>query len=347
MNNNPYVQDILSQPQALRAALRGYPAQNLNSLVQAIRSAEFDRIIITGMGASLNGSYPTVLRLSAALSVPILWVETAELAHFAAPQITPRTLLWVVSQSGRSAEIVRLLEGCRTCRPAALLAVTNETDSPLASAADFLLPLNAGAEYTVSTRTYLNTLAVMALAATQILDEPFGAALDAFDAAADAAEGYLERLEEHRQSLSAIAKNLQNLLLVGRGSSLAAVFNGALVLKEAAKFPAEGMSAAQFRHGPFELVDEHFYAVVFSGDEPSRSLNLNLANDILRHGGQAIWIDTQTEPGLTTWLIPPTAPLTRPALEILPIQLLSIVLAEWRGFVPGQFRHLGKVVLQE
>ncbi|GIV64305.1 MAG: glucosamine--fructose-6-phosphate aminotransferase [Bellilinea sp.] len=346
MNHNPYVQDILSQPQALRAALQGYPSQALKSLAADLLNAKIDRILITGMGASLNGSYPSVLRLSR-LPLPVQWVETSELAHFTGGQITPRTLLWVISQSGRSAEIVRLLEICREKRAAALLAVTNETDSPLAAAADFLLPLNAGAEYTVSTRTYLNTLAVMGLAATQILDEPFEPALDAFYAAADSAESYLARLEDHRQSFSALAKNLQNLLLVGRGSSLAAVFNGALVLKEAAKFYAEGMSAAQFRHGPFELVDHHFYAAVFGGDEPARRLNLNLANDILRHGGQAVWIDSQPEDSLTTWMIPPSAPLTRPVLEILPVQVLSIVLAELRGVVPGQFRHLGKVVLQE
>ncbi|MEW6181143.1 MAG: SIS domain-containing protein [Chloroflexota bacterium] len=346
MNSNPYVQDILSQPQALRAALQGYPAQMLDLLIQALRAGKFDRVLITGMGASLNGSYPAVLRLSA-LPLPILWVETAELAHFSTRQITPNTLLWVVSQSGRSAEIVRLLECCRDNPPAALLAVTNETDSPLARAADFLLPLNAGAEYTVSTRTYLNTLAVMGLAVTQILDEPLQAALDAFYAAADAAWLYLERLNEHRQAFAPLVENWQNALLVGRGSSLAAVFNGALVLKEAAKFPAEGMSAAQFRHGPFELVDEHFSAVVFGGEEAARSLNINLARDILRHGGRAVWVDSRPEPDLPVWPIPASTPLTRPVLEILPIQVLSLVLGELRGFVPGQFRHLGKVVLQE
>jgi glucosamine--fructose-6-phosphate aminotransferase (isomerizing) len=346
MNNNPYVQDILSQPQALRSALQGYPSQVLNPVIADLSNARFDRILMTGMGASLNGSYPAVLRLSR-LPLPVQWIETSELAHFSGGQITPHTLLWVISQSGRSAEIVRLLELCREQPPAALLAVTNETDSPLAGAADFLLPLNAGAEYTVSTRTYLNTLAVMGLAATQLLDEPFQPALDAFYAAADAADLYLARLDEHRQTFTPLAESLQNLMLVGRGSSLAAVFNGALVLKEAAKFPAEGMSAAQFRHGPFEMVDSSLCVAVFGGDEPARHLNLNLARDILRHGGQAVWIDSQPEPDLTSWVIPQAVPLTRAVLEILPVQVLSIVLAELRGFVPGQFRHLGKVVLQE
>lgn len=346
MNNNPYVQDILAQPQALRAALQGYPLQELNRLVTDLDQSKFDRILITGMGASLNGSYPAVMRLSR-LPLPVQWIETAELAHFFIGQITPRTLLWVISQSGRSAEIVRLLELCREKPPATLLAVTNESDSPLAQAADYYLPLNAGSEYTVSTRTYLNTLAVMALAATQVLNEPFEPVQDAFYAAADAAESYLRRLDDHIQAFQQLAETLQTLLLVGRGSSLAAVFNGALVLKEAAKFPAEGMSAAQFRHGPFELVDEHFAAVVFGGDEVIRSLNLNLANDIQRHGGRVVWVDSQPAPDLKAWVIPHVSSHTRPVLEILPIQVLSIVLAERRGFVPGQFRHLGKVVLQE
>ncbi len=40
MNHNPYVQDILSQPQALRAALQGYPSQALKSLAADLLNAK-------------------------------------------------------------------------------------------------------------------------------------------------------------------------------------------------------------------------------------------------------------------------------------------------------------------
>ena len=42
--------------------------------------------------------------------------------------------------------------------PACLLTCVNDESSPLASAADIFLPIHAGPETTVSTKTYLNTL---------------------------------------------------------------------------------------------------------------------------------------------------------------------------------------------
>lgn len=346
MKSSPYVRDILSQPEALHTALQGYPRMALRPLAKALAAGSYDRVLITGMGASLNAAYPTLLELSS-LPVAVQWVETAELAHFARSQVTRKTLLWIVSQSGRSAEIIRLLENCREHPPATLIAVTNDPASPLAAAADALLPLNAGAEYTVSTRTYLNTLAVMALAGSQLLAQPLQPVIDAFSAAADAAAGYLEHLDEHLEIFTPLAASLRTFFLLGRGASLAAVYNGALVLKEAAKFPALGISAAQFRHGPFELVDGILTAAMFAGDPGARRLNLTLATDILRHGGRVFWIDSQPAPGLPMWWIPPSAAVARPVLESLPIQVLSIALAQVRSYVPGEFRHLGKVVLEE
>ncbi len=52
--------------------------------------------------------------------------------------------------------------------------------------------------------------------------------------------------------------DFETLLLLGRGDSMSAVWNGALTNKEAAKFSLEGMNAAEFRHGPLELAAPGF-----------------------------------------------------------------------------------------
>src|SRR5512143_3778019 len=109
MTNLPYIEEILSQPEVLLKALPRFDLQALNTLKQKLDRQEFDRIIITGMGASLYGGYPAWLLL-AGHGLPVHWVDTAELIHYAGALITPRTLLWVISQSGRSAEIVLLLD---------------------------------------------------------------------------------------------------------------------------------------------------------------------------------------------------------------------------------------------
>src|SRR5262245_48564872 len=65
-------------------------------------------VVFTGMGASYAACYPAVTVLSG-LGVRATMVDTAELLHFRRPVLGPDTVLVVVSQSGRSAEAVRLV----------------------------------------------------------------------------------------------------------------------------------------------------------------------------------------------------------------------------------------------
>src|SRR3990172_6102836 len=177
MKTTRYIDDILSQPEALSAALGGFDAETLGSTVRRIETGAIDRIVVTGMGGSYFAGYPAWLLLAAAGS-PAWWVEASELVHHVPALVTPKTLLWILSQSGRSAEIRALLDLVRQAKraPACILATTNDGDGPLAQQADLTLLLNAGSEHTVATRTFLNTLAVTQLAALALASQPLQAA---------------------------------------------------------------------------------------------------------------------------------------------------------------------------
>src|SRR5689334_1512030 len=103
MTNNPYILDILSQPEALQTAIERFDPSPLDPLAAAIQRGDFDRIVLSGMGGSLYASYPTWLTLAAA-GLPAIWVDTAELIHHTPGLVASRTLLWLFSQSGKSAE---------------------------------------------------------------------------------------------------------------------------------------------------------------------------------------------------------------------------------------------------
>jgi glucosamine--fructose-6-phosphate aminotransferase (isomerizing) len=120
------------------------------------------------MGGSLYACYPAWLLLSNA-GLSVLWVDTAELIHHTPALVTSKTLLWIFSQSGKSAEIISAIDFGRIQKPAALIATVNDLESPLANASQIQIPINAGAEHTVSTRTYVNSLAVGQLAALALL----------------------------------------------------------------------------------------------------------------------------------------------------------------------------------
>jgi glutamine---fructose-6-phosphate transaminase (isomerizing) len=369
-----YLSEILSQPEALRAGLSEWKhsldkVPRLDALTEGQHAAaKYDRIVMTGMGASLMGIYPAWRRLASA-GLPAVWVETAELLGLVRPtrlsEINTteptgrdgRTLLWMVSQSGRSAEIVALLERQLEIpligSEAQLLAITNEPDSPLGKAAahsGLRLLLNVIPEKTASTRSYVNTLALAGLTARLLVGEAPDETLACLEKTAAALESYLNNWQQNYSEIEAVAGVPRHLALIGRGDSLATALTGALELEEAARFATLGMSAAQFRHGPLELAGPDLTVFVFAGQGSERALNARLARDLSEKGARTVWIDSYPSefdepaawPGLKVTL-PSVPEIGLPVLEIAAVQLLSLHLARLTGFEPGVFKHIGKV----
>jgi glucosamine--fructose-6-phosphate aminotransferase (isomerizing) len=339
---NQYIQDILSQPAALRTALDNHSP----SALENIRLEDYDRIVLSGMGSSYYAAYPALIELSKQ-SIPVQLVNGAELLHSLSGMVGSRTLLWLNSQSGRSAELVHLLESIKPTPPALLLTFVNDESSPMGQRADVRLAIHAGQEATVSTKTYINMLAVNLLAAVQLTGGHIEMVLRDMHAAADAMASYLTNWESHVQELDSILGQFEELYILGRGSSMSAVWNGSLNNKEAAKCSFEGMHAADFRHGPLEVVQPGFVALLFAGSAQTSALNRDLARDILSYGGKVIWIDSVVDPELPAFLLPNASELTRPLVEILPMQMLTLVMAKRKGLEAGRFRHVSKVTDRE
>lgn len=331
-----YVQDILGQPQAMHDLLTAGPGPAAATFLSR-GLARFDRIVMTGMGASLYASYPSYLRLARA-GLPVWLVETAELLHDTPELINGRSLLWVASQSGESAEVRALLERCANPRPT-VLGIVNDTDSTLARTADVVIELHAGEEKAVGTRTYVTTLAASALAVRLALGQPDNT--DLFDAIG-AVRHYLDGWRAHADAIGDAVSAPDTLMILGRGASLAAANTGALIIKEAAKYHAEALSGSQFRHGPMEMVAEGVTVVLLEGDQHTAQLGRRLADDIRRYGGRVVWLG-RTVPDPDTFPLAACRGAARQIAEILPLQLLSVVLAERAGIEPGVFRYLDKV----
>jgi glucosamine--fructose-6-phosphate aminotransferase (isomerizing) len=339
---NPYIEDILSQPEALQEAVRNYSS----SALEKVNLADFDRVIISGMGSSYYAAYPALMEL-AQQPTPVQLVNTAELLHSLYGMIGTRSLLWLNSQSGRSAEPVYLLERIDSQPPARLLTFVNDVSSPMGERADICLPIHAGGEATVSTKTYVNMLAVNLLAAIQLSGGSLEGAYSEMRATAHVMELYLKNWQAHVQELDSLLGDFDQLFLIGRGSSMSAVWNGSLINKEAAKSAFEGMHAADFRHGPLEMVAKGFAALIFAGPRETSALNRELGREIISYGGKAIWLDSVPDPEIPTILLPETSELTRPLVEILPMQMLTLAMANRKHMDAGRFRHVSKITARE
>jgi glucosamine--fructose-6-phosphate aminotransferase (isomerizing) len=329
-----YLQDIHLQPEALERVLAAGLSPDVRALLED--AGQFDRIVMTGMGASLFGQYPSFLRLVGA-GWPVWSVETAELLGPARGLITGRTLLWITSQSGGTAEAVALLDQLQV-RPAAILGITNDPASPLAAAASTVLELRSGAENTVSTRSYLNTLAASALATSHILGEaPDRELARAPERVAD----YLREWDRHTTALDQALPE-STMFILGRGASLAATLTGSLIIKEAAGRSVEGLSVPQFRHGPLEMAGPDLSVILLAGDPVDHALNAAMRRDLTAFGARVAWLDTTIDSdGLSMPNL--SGPVSRPIAEIIPLQLLSVILAERADHEPGTFHKIGKV----
>jgi glucosamine--fructose-6-phosphate aminotransferase (isomerizing) len=147
------------------------------------------------------------------------------------------------------------------------------------------------------------------------------------------------------QDLSQMLEGARNLFLLGRGPSLAAVGAGALTIKESDHFHAEGMSSAAFRHGPFEMLSDETFVLVFTGEDKTHELNLSLFADIREKGGRAELVGEGA--ASPSCCLPSVPRMILPIVEILPVQMVTLALAAQMGREPGRFELASKVTTKE
>jgi glucosamine--fructose-6-phosphate aminotransferase (isomerizing) len=343
-----FMRDVVEQPGAIEATLDGLVGDaalldRLGRLRQ--RRGAF---VLTGMGSSLAALYPTHLRLLAA-GLPAVLVEAGELLHYAAEGLGEDTVVVMVSQSGESVEIVRLLE--RIDRKVTVLGVTNEAGSTLAGRAELRLMLRAGVEGIVATKTYVATLAALSVLVGVVTGQ-----LEAELARVRRAVAALRELIGRREAVGrtlvgTLGGRPRHLWMIARGPSMASAQAGSLILKEASHTSAEALTGGQFRHGPLEMVGSGHRALLFSPAGPTAPLVRRLADDIAGYRGKVVLVGPADRglPGADLPLVEtePVDDAAAPLVEIVAAELLAQAVAEARGHEPGVFRRMGKVTREE
>ncbi len=339
-----YFRDVLDQPRALGEthARLASPAA-LDALASRLRAGGFLRVVLTGMGSSFHGFAPLHLRLVAAGYASSM-VESSELLYYQDALLDEGTLLVLQSQSGRSAEIVRLLDEVRG-RGVATVGLTNTAPSPLAEAADACLFTHAGEEATVSCKTYLAAQMALAFLGEVLLGGDTAAALAALAPTIAATQAYVAAWRERVESLADPLAGVRAVYYTGRGASMAAASSAGLITKESTHLPSEGMSGAAFRHGPMEMLDAAVFLLVFEGAARTRALGASLVADVRAAGARAFLAGPGSDhPALR---LPDLGDLARPVLELLPVEMITLALAALHGREAGRFERATKVTATE
>ena len=342
-------EEISQQPAAL-SGLRKYYASPGAIPGKALRRMVAHwppTVVFTGMGGSLNAAYPAQAYLTAHGVRALVW-ETAELVHHHLKIVRPDTLLVVISQSGETVETLRLLSSLPAKKR--VLAITNVEASSLAKHAKVLLPMMAGGQAAVSTKTYTCTVAVLMYLAFAITGTPPRSLNQEVMRGADAEEKILERYEEVMPPVVEFFGRPPYAALMSRGADLATAFQGALTLKEVLRLAAEPISAAQFRHGPIEITNPSHRYLIFARQGKTGKLLLKLADDIGKASGRVLLFTDMSCRDLTNVRIVRVEPLglgLGTLEDIVYIQLLAHDAALRAGLEPGRFGIAAKVTREE
>jgi glutamine---fructose-6-phosphate transaminase (isomerizing) len=226
-----------------------------------------------------------------------------------------------------------------------IVGVTDVAGSILAREADVTVLLHSGKDQLVAVQSYTATLSTLHLLGAALLNT-FDAVHTELEIAIRSLADYVPQCVEQSAGWRSFFDGAQVIHLLGRGRSIASIYEGALLFNEVAKFPAVPMPAAQFRHGPVEIADERYRAIVFAPNDQTRELDVALARDLARLGGQVRLIGPEDAAG-GWWAAPQVPASCAPLLEIVPVQCAALRLAEWRGFTPGEFRVATQVTRSE
>ena len=343
--------EIAGQPEALRRAAKGLQQQR--SALDEVAHRRRSDIVFTGMGASYAGCYPAVTEL-AGRGRSALMADAAELLYFRQAMLGPDATLIAVSQSGESAEVVRLVEELHSRAPGVtVVSVTNGSANTLTSLSHLSFDTLAGPEEGPSSGSFAASLITLAGIARVLGGDAPGDAIshtrtEAERTALDADRLLVDPVSAAEKLADWISDRSKTVVLA-RGPARAAAEVGALTLKEAAGCAAEALEAAQFRHGPLELASPELAAIVIATEPETRDLDLALAKELVGYGSAVTVISTEeggTPGALHFWAGRPGR-LTGSAVSLIPIQLLAWRLSALGGRQPGTYLRATKVTTRE
>jgi glutamine---fructose-6-phosphate transaminase (isomerizing) len=336
-----FLQDILRQPDELTGIIELLQGEGRRSLEAAASTAKAARhVYLTGIGASYNAALGAASHFHAA-SQPVSLLDAAELLHSAS--IPTDSALIVLSRSGRSVEIVKLLDKARVAS-ATIIGVTNFPDGALAQQANIPIVLPVKPDHGISANTYVSLAAGAAAIA--------GAAAATFDAQLastllNAIAATAEQIPAWQQQLaqSAWLQPGATYYFLARGASLASSYGAQLLWEEGVKVAAVAMGTDSFRHGPQEIVTAGMRFAIWV-DDRLREADLAVARDLRRLGASVMVIgsDLPGDAADLVVLLPPWPSGWQFLMDIIPAQLAAEILSRLSGADCDSFRFASYVV---
>ena len=356
------LKEIFEQPEALRNTLRGRidPVRGeviLGGLQQLGRKlVQARRIVLTGQGTAWHAALIAEYMIEDFARIPCE-VQYASEFRYRNPIVEDGTVLIAISQSGETADTLAALDEAKE-RGAITLGVVNVVGSTISRVTDAGVYLRVGPEIGVaSTKAFIGQVAVGALMALyagrrrHLSIEATRDLLTELDSIPDKIRLVTAQSEAIKELVSKYV-HLENWLFLGRGYNYPVALEGALKVKEISYIHAEGMPAAEMKHGPIALIHEGMPCVFVAPAGSQHDKVLGNMQEVRARGGRVIAIasegDTEIEMNADEIIrVPKVTEALSPLLTTVALQLMAYHAAVLRGHDVDKPRNLAKSVTVE
>ncbi|KSA13132.1 MULTISPECIES: glutamine--fructose-6-phosphate transaminase (isomerizing) [Maribacter] len=357
------LKEIYEQPRAIKDTYRG----RLLADQGLIRMAGIDlnmekflnanRIIIVACGTSWHAGLVAEYIFEDLARIPVE-VEYASEFRYRNPVITDKDVLIAISQSGETADTLAAIKLAKE-RGAFVFGVCNVVGSSIARETDAGAYTHAGPEIGVaSTKAFTTQITVLTLMALKLAKAKGVFSESKYHEYLTELETIPTKVEKSLESntlieiISDVYKDSTNCLYLGRGYNFPVALEGALKLKEISYIHAEGYPAAEMKHGPIALIDEHMPVFVIATKKGHYEKVVSNIQEIKSRKGKIIAIVTEGDEQVKELAdhvieVPETLESLTPLLTTIPLQLLSYHIAVMRGCNVDQPRNLAKSVTVE
>ncbi|MBI2099241.1 glutamine--fructose-6-phosphate transaminase (isomerizing) [Candidatus Uhrbacteria bacterium] len=356
------LKEIFEQPQVVRAAITGrlLPEEGtarldgLNILDEELRGV--NRVIFIACGTAAYAGMVGAMMIEELAGIRSECLIASEFRYRRAI-LSPDTLVFVISQSGETADTIAAMREVRR-KGNEVLGIINVVGSTIARETDGGLFIHAGPEIGVaSTKAFmgqLTTLALIALRIARLRDMP-AASGRRLAVSLMRVPPLIESILFKRQHINNfVAKygDFRNFLYLGRKFSYPIALEGALKLKEISYIHAEAYAAGEMKHGPIALVDPEFPAIAIAPKDSVYEKTVSNLEEIRARRGKVLAIATEGDEEIAkhvddVFYIPAIEEVLEPLLAVVPLQLFAYGVAVKKGLDVDKPRNLAKSVTVE
>ena len=357
------LKEIYEQPRSIKDSMRG----RLNAkkgIVSLGGVAEYEqkllkarRIIMIACGTSWHAGLVGEYLFEDIARIPVE-VEYASEFRYRNPIIDENDVVIAISQSGETADTLAAIEMAKS-KGATILGICNVVGSSIARATHAGSYTHAGPEIGVaSTKAFTAQVTVLTLMALRLAKLKGTLPKSRFMQILTELERLPEKVKEVlddngiTEQIAKEFKDTSNFLYLGRGYNFPVALEGALKLKEISYIHAEGYPAAEMKHGPIALIDEHMPVVFIAPNKGIYEKVVSNIQEVKARNGKIIAVVTKgdkTVKDLAKYIIeiPETEEILVPILASIPLQKLAYHIAILRGCNVDQPRNLAKSVTVE